>query len=319
MSSEDLNSLVDLTAHDVAGLLLAYQTGDAAKVVGDMSSLGSMHPQRLLSYVNLIVDVKELLTPLHIVSDNHSDAHLAIAALLIENKADINRPDRSGATPLHIAAARNNFEMVNILCRREDVRLNVPNPQGYTPLHLAIFCNGVDSASLLIKAGACVTIQSNPADSLSTPAFLIIEKHKSAPLEWDFPKKRVDCEVKFLESVRGECALGPVVPAIFGVMSPERVSPVESKRAPLGATLSRLTHLVGSLLLRGQQLLCDRSVTTNLDLWDDTIGILGACVRVCSRVFVYNSSTPPSPPVLQNTWVRNLDPRHPRRCSVASS
>ena len=258
-------------ADNAAALLLAYQTGDAAKVIGDLTALASMHPPSLLEYVNLVVEPKEMLTPLHIVSDNSSDAHIAIAGQLIEMKADINRRDRSGATPLHIAAARNNAEVVKILCRREDVRLNVLNPQGFTPLHLAILINGVDSASLLVNAGACLTIPSNAADSKSTQACLISEQHKSAPLEWDFLKKRADCEIKFLE-----CVCDPAISAIFRLLPP-----MELKRADPRAILRRLIHLVGSLHRRSQQLVYKRPVSTTADFGDmgsafeDTISTLG--------------------------------------------
>jgi len=41
--------------------------------------------------------------------------HIDVAKFLIENKADVNKPDIYGRTPLHVAAADNYSDMCELL------------------------------------------------------------------------------------------------------------------------------------------------------------------------------------------------------------
>jgi hypothetical protein len=218
--------------------LVALRTGDVEKIVFTMQSLGSKDPARLLHFVNGRVD-EASRTPLHVLSEFSSDLHLTIAALIVENKADINARDRHGNTPLHSAAATSNCEMVCFLGRRGDIRLNAINKQGLTPLHAAIACDSVECVSILLGAGACSTIRSTSSDApVSTPADLVIAKHASEPMQWDAPKKLVDLEARFVELFSD-----PAVCDAAGVLDPGSCHVTDE----FGYTLSRLENLVGSL------------------------------------------------------------------------
>ena len=68
-----------------------------------------------------------------------------IAAMLIEQGADINARDHFGNTPLHIGVRHK--EMVALLLEK-GAKVNTRNAFGNTPLHL-----GIENMELQIKAG----------------------------------------------------------------------------------------------------------------------------------------------------------------------
>jgi hypothetical protein len=76
-----------------------------------------------------------------------------IAALLLENGADVNAPDAANRTPLHMAVERADAAMVKtLLVRHADTTRR--DRTGWTPLHHAAAKNLIEIARLLLDAGA---------------------------------------------------------------------------------------------------------------------------------------------------------------------
>ncbi len=75
---------------------------------------------------------------------------------LIANKADINAAAREdGSTPLHFAAMSGSFDCVRILIENK-ADVNKPSFALYTPLHDAAGVGAVECVKLLIENGAKV-------------------------------------------------------------------------------------------------------------------------------------------------------------------
>ena len=77
--------------------------------------------------------------------------------LLLENGADINKPDKYLLTPLHHAAMRGNVEIVDRLLDNEYIDISKGDIQGSTALHIAATYNHPEIERLLLKAGASVS------------------------------------------------------------------------------------------------------------------------------------------------------------------
>jgi hypothetical protein len=238
MASDDFEGFNDMVDKE---LLQALKRGDIQAIVLKLEAIGASNIFRLLTYVNSRFRARLARTPLHILSEFSSDSHLAIADLLIENKADINAQDNSGDTPLHTACTNRNTRMLNLLCVRAGIRLNIANGQGLTALHVAITSSCVEGVSVLLRAGACSTIpipSTNHADALATPASLIIAKHLIAPLEWEGPKNLVDVEASFIKLFSD--------PALCATL---RVFPFDESKLRLEQfDCGRMASLTGSLL-----------------------------------------------------------------------
>jgi hypothetical protein len=124
------------------------------------------------SKVNAENDRKE--TPLHLackyirasMPEEEEDLDRPIEELLIKHGANVNMTDLDGVSPLHIAAAHNDFVLTNLLLRHgANANTKTSNPhmmpmdnhfgvnvaKGATPLHLT---NNMRLARLLIDHGA---------------------------------------------------------------------------------------------------------------------------------------------------------------------
>jgi ankyrin repeat protein len=72
-------------------------------------------------------------TPLHWVSEKFDEDAKEIIKQLIHHKADINKQDREGWTPLHFAIFQSNFVVAKILLEY-GAHPNLVNKEGITPL-----------------------------------------------------------------------------------------------------------------------------------------------------------------------------------------
>ena len=82
---------------------------------------------------------------------------IMVINLLLENGADINKPDKYLLTPLHHAAMRGNVEIVDRLLDNEYIDISKGDIQGSTALHIAATYNHPEIERLLLKAGASVS------------------------------------------------------------------------------------------------------------------------------------------------------------------
>ena len=85
---------------------------------------------------------------------------LKIAAILLENGADINFQDNNGNTPLILAVKKKDLELVTfVILRGADV--NLANNDGITPLHQGAFSGNEKVVDFLLKAKADPHLKNN--------------------------------------------------------------------------------------------------------------------------------------------------------------
>ncbi len=71
---------------------------------------------------------------------------------MLKHKAELNTKDASGWTPLHVASAHNDVELVRLLINR-GARLNATDNQGHSPLKWARETGSRDVFSYLKSQG----------------------------------------------------------------------------------------------------------------------------------------------------------------------
>lgn len=82
--------------------------------------------------------------------------------LLISGGANVNIPDKSGITPLHIAAELANAQIcIRHLIQEGGAQVNATDQHGATPLHYAAYHHRWNVVEALLSYGACSTIQDN--------------------------------------------------------------------------------------------------------------------------------------------------------------
>ena len=92
-------------------------------------------------------------TALH-AAVNANDTHLAL--MLISSKgANVNVPDKNGATPMHWAAHKGHLESISLL-HAQGADINARTNEGITPLQVATANDNGKSAAFLVKSGANV-------------------------------------------------------------------------------------------------------------------------------------------------------------------
>jgi ankyrin repeat protein len=75
-------------------------------------------------------------------------------ATLLKYKADVNRPNQMGDTPLHFAVRNGHADVVNALLKSPKVKVNAANSDGETPLLLARSNRFPEIFQILKAAGA---------------------------------------------------------------------------------------------------------------------------------------------------------------------
>ncbi|MCE3255256.1 MAG: uncharacterized protein K0R25_750 [Rickettsiaceae bacterium] len=84
----------------------------------------------------------------HVVENGHPE----YLKVLLENRANPNKADNEGITPLYIAAEKGDIECVKILAKKTD--LNKASKSGATPLLIAIQSNHSECVDILLESGA---------------------------------------------------------------------------------------------------------------------------------------------------------------------
>lgn len=95
---------------------------------------------------------------LAIVANQHSEA-----AHLLSNGHAANSRDAQGYTPLHLAAALNRYQCVELLLSTCNADVNATTPEGDTALHLAARLNCPESIALLTKHRDTIVNRKNSA------------------------------------------------------------------------------------------------------------------------------------------------------------
>ena len=86
------------------------------------------------------------------------EGHEEVVLLLLDNGADINKPNNMGSTPLNMAATYRRIDVVKLLL----VRGALPdkgNNSGRTPLHSAVSSGNLTIVRMLLDSGATPDVQ----------------------------------------------------------------------------------------------------------------------------------------------------------------
>lgn len=89
------------------------------------------------------------------------DKALDTVAVLISGGACSNIPDKSGITPLHVAAELGNTQICVYLTNDGRALMNAIDQHGATPLHYAVYQGHWHVAEVLLSFGACSSVKDN--------------------------------------------------------------------------------------------------------------------------------------------------------------
>jgi ankyrin repeat protein len=131
---------------------------------------------RLLKEYSVNTKVKSTkgLTALHIAAREQS---VECAKLLVED-SDVNDLENEGRTPLHMALGRSEAaEITDFLTNILGIQVNKADKYGFTPLHVAAVNEQAQAAAILIRAGADLTART---DKGSTALRMVIRKVPTA-------------------------------------------------------------------------------------------------------------------------------------------
>jgi ankyrin repeat protein len=113
-------------------------------------------------------------TPLHIATK--MDA-FEIIKFLIENGAEVNISNKKGNTPLHNASKKKNIKIVRFLVDN-GAEIDARNDENNTPLILATKRNNVEVVKFLVQRGANTTVKSSYGNDLTPIEIAEAEKNK---------------------------------------------------------------------------------------------------------------------------------------------
>ena len=94
----------------------------------DLFSLDQLHHHILFSFDLITLTIAAAKDHPHFVS------------YLVEHKANINKPDNSGISPLMIAVIKGNLATVNEMCKFSDLDILAKSGKGSTGIDLAAMC-----------------------------------------------------------------------------------------------------------------------------------------------------------------------------------
>jgi hypothetical protein len=143
-------------------LHLAVQEKDVA-LVQLLLNRGSSINERVIG------DVWGGMTPLHLcMKKGAEESRLRIVELLLQSGADIVARDDSGATPLHVAAARQDVDGIHVLLRYLDRNGSPAAHEGKnaldngkrTPLQYAVMFSKDEAAAALLSHGVPLCVKS---------------------------------------------------------------------------------------------------------------------------------------------------------------
>lgn len=118
----------------------------------------SFNPALQQAQLQQLVDLREPrrgFTPLLFACMQRN--HGAVKTLVAYGHADVNAPDYEGNSPLHVAAANGDYDLVKLLLKF-GASPNQQDVDGATPLHIAAANGQTTIAALLISQGASVHI-----------------------------------------------------------------------------------------------------------------------------------------------------------------
>lgn len=129
-----------------------------------------------------------------------AEQYMAVADLLIANKADIGSQDEARRTVLHTAAERNSADLVSFVLKKIKshpdpralaVLVNAQTIEGVTPLHIAAAHNNLEMAKHLVEAGANPSLQ---AAQQTTPIHTAAGKGSVATLKYLLDRRKLAAE-----------------------------------------------------------------------------------------------------------------------------
>ena len=118
----------------------------------------------LLAHLKVDVNIHNMYgdTPLHIACLNENPD---IATLLIDHDACVIAKNTEGISPLHVVCLKNTIEIAKVLLTHPKVNVNIQDVFLDTPLHIACANDNPDIVTLLMHRDACVITQNKSGDT----------------------------------------------------------------------------------------------------------------------------------------------------------
>lgn len=129
----------------------------------DLASRGDIEMVKLLIDHDAEVELSEWSrsdTALHYaIKGKHED----VVKLLLDNKANINKPDSDGTKPLHLASLSGNKKIVEDLLAFKP-KLDAKDLNGWAAIHFAVKNEHADIVELLVNAGCKINVKTKLDD-----------------------------------------------------------------------------------------------------------------------------------------------------------
>ena len=124
------------------------------------------HAKRLIGMVTPPLEHTRLTCEASLMGKAAAKNSAEIMGMLLDGSMAANIPDKHGTTPLHVAAANNSTEAVELIMTRSvDIDINVRTTCGVTPLHFAVSEGHLETIRALIKHGADLSLRAEDGSS----------------------------------------------------------------------------------------------------------------------------------------------------------